>query len=311
MSHATANRNQPTPKQSSAQPLFRSAFNPIVHRQESGSNFRNPSFMTPQTAECVDSPMSEATAADDSPAMTDASGFMDTPDMDRSLDYGGSPFKSPAKRLLFPKSPAPKLDPYQRDQRDKVRKRKRQNGDRDVGSGRSRLPHESDESDSDYDERYQEANGRSGRSKSKKNGKTGWLRNFLGTIHDHPLAPIVLSWYLQLLVNACFIGVGVWCVWSFISMMRADLNLATEKARAVLLGEMEACAREFTMNRCAPLSSRVPAMEALCNEWEMCMNQDPSSVMKVQVSVRNVAEVINEFCSAINWKSVVRPPLHP
>jgi glycine cleavage system regulatory protein len=35
------------------------------------------------------------------------------------------------------------------------------------------------------------------------------------------------------------------------------------------------------------------------------MNQDPSSVMKVQVSAKNLAEVLNEFTSVLNAKAWV------
>ena len=89
-------------------------------------------------------------------------------------------------------------------------------------------------------------------------------------------------------------------------MMRSDLAHATEKARAVVLAEMQACTHEYTKNRCAPKVERLPALDKVCEEWEACMNQDPTSVMKVQVSARNVAEIINEFVGVMSLKAWVR-----
>jgi hypothetical protein len=90
-------------------------------------------------------------------------------------------------------------------------------------------------------------------------------------------------------------------------MVRSDIAQATEKARSVLLAEMQACTHEYTKNRCSPKSERLPALAAVCDEWEVCMNQDPTSVMKVQVSARNLAEIINEFVGVMSLKAWVSP----
>lgn len=202
--------------------------------------------------------------------------------------------------------------------RDRVRKRKRQLGDKDVGSVRSRHHHgsySSDEEDSDTSEwtdsgRIQRGRGgrRAGRAGQDEDGavsKKGAIGSFFSTIHDHPNVPLILSWWLQLGMNVFFMAVVMWFVWGGISMMRADISHAADAARSRLLAQMNDCAHEYTKNRCAPISERLPALNVMCNEWEVCMNQDPASVMKLQVSAKNVAEIINEFVGVMSFKAWV------
>lgn len=182
--------------------------------------------------------------------------------------------------------------------RDKIRKRKRQMGDRDVGSVRHRLHHDdSDDSDADWP----------AGAKNRKGGSSGpgWFGSMLSAINNNPSVPAILSRWVQLAVNILLVGGFLWIIYSAISMMRSDLANATEKARSAVLSEMQACSHEYTKNRCSPREGRLPALNQVCNEWEACMNQDPSSVMKVQVSARNVAEIINEFVGVINLKAWV------
>lgn len=251
---------------------------------------------------------SEMSGIEDSPAMTDASEMPDdTPEVERSEDFAKMTITpATANRTLFGrKTPGKgeiargKLDLHQRD---KIRKRKRQVGDKDVGSVRSRHPQDLVGSDSDWDGRSRSPHKS---HKEKEAPRPGWFRNFLGAMNDNPAVPLILSRWVQLSVNVFIIGVFMWLVWGFIAMMRADLNAATEAERAKLLAEMEACAHEYTKNRCAPKSERLPALAMVCDEWELCMNRDPTSVMRVQVSAKNVAHIINEFCGAVSLKAWV------
>ncbi|CAK7270128.1 hypothetical protein SEPCBS119000_003929 [Sporothrix epigloea] len=205
--------------------------------------------------------------------------------------------------------------------RDRVRKRKRQLADQDVGSVRSRNHHSnyaSDEDDSDASEWTESGQTQRGRGSEGKSGRRGgWagqeedgtasnkgaISSFFSTIHDHPNVPLILSWWLQLGMNVFYMAVVMWFVWGGISMMRADISHAADAARSRLLAQMNDCAHEYTKNRCAPISERLPALNVMCNEWEVCMNQDPASVMKLQVSAKNVAEIINEFVGVMSFKA--------
>lgn len=191
-----------------------------------------------------------------------------------------------------------------------VRKRRRQPGDRDVGSVRPRLDHASDESDSDWEEGVRPGRRRSSKD---KNANPGWLTSFLDTVSKYPAAPAVLSRWLQFVINTFLIGVILFAVFSCVMAVRNDLARAADKARSNLMHEISQCTSNYHKNLCAPKLNRAPALELPCNEWEACMNQDPSTVMMTQISARNMAEILNEFFTIISYKTWVswRCPLRP
>lgn len=185
-------------------------------------------------------------------------------------------------------------------QQDRVRKRPRVDKDRDISSTRLRLPGGCDEDDSEYDE-YDEDEVKD--RKSKKN--MGWLYYILTTISANPDAPIVFSYYLQLFIDACLGGLLLWGVWGAFTTARSEVIYAAEKAKSEKLAEIDVCARNFLANKCAPISSRLPALGPACDEWDTCMNQDPNSVAGVKASASQMAEVINAFTAQLSWKSIV------
>jgi hypothetical protein len=52
-------------------------------------------------------------------------------------------------------------------------------------------------------------------------------------------------------------------------------------------------------------------LDGPCNEWEACVTQDASAIMKVQISARNVAEIMNEFVGVLTFKTWVSHRCHP
>ncbi len=202
------------------------SFTRTCPNQPSGPSFRNPAFTTPQRR-VDDFVLSEMSGADESPAgLTDASeGAADTPDFfDRTDDDYGRGTITPAtagRALLGRHSRTSGRGQVPRGNRDKVRKRKRQTGDRDVGSVRSRLPRDSDDSDSDWAQQH------SGSSRARPGNRGGsFVGRLFTAIHDHPRVPIILSWWVQLGINLFIVSLCMWGVWSFISMMRADISRA-------------------------------------------------------------------------------------
>lgn len=290
-------------KQQDQPPPPSSLFNPRLPNKPSAPQFRNPAFTTPQKR--IDElAYSEYSGAESSPALTDTSEMLpETPDIDHDDDDFGRMTITPhsAGRALFGKSMARSRTPGRgevaRGNRDKVRKRKRLPGDRDVGSVRPRLNHASDDSDSDYEEPTKSA----GAKKSRK-GK-GWVGGFLAAVSDHPSAPAILSKWLQLGVNAVLMGLVLFGMFAIFLQVRSDLTHANEVARAELMQRMNVCSEHYLRNQCAPKTHRAPALDIPCNEWEACMNQDPAAIMKVQVTIRNIGNVLNEFTDVVTLKT--------
>lgn len=82
------------------------------------------------------------------------------------------------------------------------------------------------------------------------------------------------------------------------------MDLRSREVATETLAEMAVCAREYKENRC-DRSSRVPAMETVCENWEKCMKQDPTKVGRAKVSAYTFAEILNNFVEPISIKTMV------
>jgi hypothetical protein len=269
--------------------------------------FRNPSFTTPRKP--FDQELfSEVSGAESSPGgNADAE---DTPDPPKTTQVmtaftGGSTVRQP----IFGKYGAGFLgsSPGRAEQRrgkygnaliqQKVRKRKRIERDYAI------IRHRRNESDSGSDSGESRPQSRRGKQ-SKEESKPGWLASVFNYIESHPNLPNVLSYYAQLAVNAFIAGLSIFGIYTFYMTVRADVDKASEGERALVLAEIAKCARDFVDNKCGA-NSRVRALDAICDNWEHCMNRDPNSVSRARISAHTFAEIFNSFIEPISWKAMV------
>ena len=99
----------------------------------------------------------------------------------------------------------------------------------------------------------------------------------------------------------------MYIVYSFWSTIKSDVDEKAREAAHEIMAEMAGCTREYKDNKCDS-STRVPALEAVCNNWEKCMKQDPSLVGRASVSAYTFAGVLNSFFEPLHWKTVACLP---
>lgn len=127
---------------------------------------------------------------------------------------------------------------------------------------------------------------------------------FFSLLEAHPNVPNILSYWAQLFVNVLLCTFVAYLVFWFLSAIRTDFDHAAEERSDVILAEMAVCAKNYVDNRCAG-RDRLPALEAICENWERCMNRDPARVGRAKLSAHTMAEIINNFIDPISWKAVV------
>ncbi|KAK4192569.1 Di-sulfide bridge nucleocytoplasmic transport domain-containing protein, partial [Podospora australis] len=317
---SAARRGSPLKPQDQPRPPHASFFQPQLQNKPTAPAFRNPAFTTPQK-HYDDSIMSDYSPADSSPAMTDTSIMpAETPDQDRDGDpYGRySRTPSPTKFLspIKPSSPTKTLfgqtllrnhaagrGEIARSSRDKVRKRRRQLSDRDVGSVRPRLDQDSDGSDSEFEGGSKQVAIRSKGNEAAPPPSVGWFNSFLATITAHPTAPALLSRWISLGMSLVIFILAIVIILAIVQQVRSDLQHATNQARDNLRASIAICKDHWLSNNCFPKERRMPALEAACSEWETCMNQDPDGVMRTNISIAKVAEILNEFVNVLSLKA--------
>lgn len=138
--------------------------------------------------------------------------------------------------------------------------------------------------------------------------KQNWFAAFLSGIESRPDLPNILSYYAQLTLNAFLVLVVIYAIWSFWTTISADVDKASQKARDDALGVIAKCANDYVENRCGP-DLRVPRLREFCEEWELCMNQDPAVVGRAKISAHTFATIINSFIEPISYKAMVSSPL--
>lgn len=179
----------------------------------------------------------------------------------------------------------------------KVRKRKRI--DRDYALVRGQR----DASETDSDEG--ESRPRSRKEKHpKQEPQPGYWASVFNYIESHPNLPNVLSFYAQLGVNTFIAGLTIFGMYTFWMTVRADVDKASENERALVLTEIAACAKDFVDNGCAS-DRRVPALKAVCENWDHCMHRDPDSIGRARVSAHTFAQIFNSFIEPISYKAMV------
>lgn len=199
-----------------------------------------------------------------------------------------------------------------------LRKRKRHNYDRDVSSVIRHLPRdwEGDASDSDMSMTSYRGTSPSKKPPSSSSSSSqqifhtpappkgeSWFVSALGTMDRYPGAPDHIYRWLQLGLNCFIIGIVMFFGWSVVEAVRSDIRNANEMARMEIMSRISECQNHYTSNECTKRDR--PALRALCDEWYDCMTQDSDAIMRVRVTIKQVAEVINEFADAMNLKAWV------
>lgn len=133
--------------------------------------------------------------------------------------------------------------------------------------------------------------------------EVGWMTGLFTFIHTYPDAPSIIAKYLQVFFNAAILGGCLYMFWSFYATIRADVDRASDDAMAEVLAEMAACSKHYVDNRCGA-DTRLPALESVCSNWELCMNRDPSAVKRARLSAHTFAEIFNSFVEPISLKTM-------
>ncbi|KAL8762889.1 MAG: hypothetical protein Q9184_001185 [Pyrenodesmia sp. 2 TL-2023] len=274
------------------------------------SQFRNPSFTTPQKS--LDLDFSSGPENQSSPANGDTE---DTPEHNNreALAKNNSTMvqvkadkKRPTLGIFGRYSMSGRGEIQRRPHNDlmarRIHKRKRRDPNRDVRITRRRL---AEDSESDGDEHERPSSSESAKRNTSKVHDIGMIPAFFSYLETHPNLPHILSYYAQFLLNFFLVSIVIYMIYAFWSTIRSDVNEKSKEAASEILVEMAMCARDFRDNKCDKPESRVPAMESICNSWEKCMQRDPTMVGRAKVSAHTFAEIINNFFQPISAKAMI------
>ncbi|KAK6580199.1 hypothetical protein PZA11_007221 [Diplocarpon coronariae] len=272
--------------------------------------FRNPSFNTPRKP-FDQEVFSEMSGVETSPG--DIADLDDTPDPPQRIQTmttftsGTGTIKQP----IFGKYGAgfQGNSPGRMDQRrgkygntisQKMRKRKRMERDYDMTRGYR----EGSDSESEDGETRPRSRSTKPPKATSETPQPGFFASIFNYIDTHPNLPNILSYYAQLGVNGFIAAITIFGIWSFWMTVRADVDKASEKEKALVLTGIAKCAQEYVINKCGA-DIRLPALAGPCEAWEICMNKDPDTVGRAQVSAHTFAQIFNSFIEPISYKAMI------
>ncbi|WEW59169.1 hypothetical protein PRK78_004638 [Emydomyces testavorans] len=144
------------------------------------------------------------------------------------------------------------------------------------------------------------------REDTQKSHEIPFFSRFFTFLESHPHIPRILSYYAQFTFNLILAFLTLYVIVAFLLAIQHDVNRASEEVSADILAEMATCAKNYVENRCSGEDGkRLPALEAVCDNWERCMNRDPAKVGRAKVSAQTLAEIFNSFIEPISFKTMI------
>jgi hypothetical protein len=265
------------------------------------SPFRAPSFTTPRKPFDVDfSSPNEAS----SPVNGDNE---ETPDAREPMQFTASPSKSTKRNSLFnlygkfSPSPSRITRMYNDALERRIHKRRRRALDKNQLVRVRRNSEETSDSEAEVAPKR--------RSPSKAlpllpQEKERWkITDFFNYLSSQPDLPAVLLRYGQVIFNFVLLGFFLFVLFSFYQTIRADVDRLQDEKVSEVISEMSICSKQYIDNNCAP-DKRLPALEQLCSNWELCMNRNPDAVRRAALSAEAFAQIFNSFIEPLTFKTV-------
>jgi hypothetical protein len=279
--------------------------NAPVSPTEQPSPFRAPSFTTPRKPFDIDF----SSPADSSPA--EQADNEETPDA-KPYEFTSTSAKPATKRnSLFGMygrfAPSPGRKPYNDALERRIHKRRRRAQNFDSQTALVRRA--SDDTSSDEADQLTQTTDKRTLSNPQRyqcqeqDQPQSWLRSCFTFITSFPDAPVIIANYLQIFFNFAIFSSVLYMLYSFYKTIQADVDRTSDEAMAEVLSEMAQCSRNYIENQCGA-DARLPALEAICSNWELCMNRDPAAVKRAKLSAYTFAEIVNSFFEPISLKTM-------
>lgn len=100
------------------------------------------------------------------------------------------------------------------------------------------------------------------------------------------------------------IGIICYLITQFILTVQHDLRLKQDEYVNEVTQQIQECFKQFSLNKCDP-ETRIPAIEKVCNEWELCMMKDPKEIGRLKMGAETIAEILNKLVDPLSYKTMV------
>ncbi|KAF1953562.1 hypothetical protein CC80DRAFT_494457 [Byssothecium circinans] len=125
----------------------------------------------------------------------------------------------------------------------------------------------------------------------------------LSWVEAHPHLPMVLSYYMQFIVNAILGLTFLYIIYSALSAIINDVNFEASLMENEIRHQIALCFDDYNKNRCG--SNPPPALVNLCQEWLYCTQKDVKRIARASVGAKAGAKILNSFTEEFSYKSML------
>ena len=118
------------------------------------------------------------------------------------------------------------------------------------------------------------------------------------------LNPSLMIGYIHLFLNLFITGCFVYIFGFLIYFLKIDVLYKINEKREVMKGVISNTRHKYIINKCDP-STRVPAMEKQCGEWDNILKNGFSALNYTKIIIELVAGTIDGFISNITYKTLI------
>lgn len=114
--------------------------------------------------------------------------------------------------------------------------------------------------------------------------------------------PVVLIGYLHLVLNVVVISVTCYALIYVVASVQGDIRHRIADRRTKIEQEIGEARSLYEINKCDP-STRVPAIEELCNEWECIIKNGYGSIGYTRIIAEVFGDVVDGFVRKFSIRS--------
>ena len=115
---------------------------------------------------------------------------------------------------------------------------------------------------------------------------------FTNAVYLMSSIPMVILTWIQFAFNIIVMMSLFYGAWKICMIISSDLDKHVEKQSHLMLVDILQCSKEYIKNKCS-LPGLPPAMESICDNWKLCMEQDVNGIIRSKETAVLIAEILN------------------
>ncbi|ORX62216.1 hypothetical protein DM01DRAFT_301039 [Hesseltinella vesiculosa] len=116
--------------------------------------------------------------------------------------------------------------------------------------------------------------------------------------------PMILSNYAFMLFYVLFMALVLILLYQTFRTLQLEIQEQIQQQIQAQVHTIDACSQKYQDYNC-DRSDLAPVLLSYCLGWSKCMQDDPYNVKKIDAAARVFGDLINTFCNALSFKTMI------